>query len=128
MSNHKVDIWEIDNFASDLQEASQDIRSSLDKVKESIDSFNGMDSFSGKAAKEAKVYFNELHLTVLESFRGLFDDLNENLEQHLKTFASEVDASESTVIESNYLQDVKEDINDIYESLQEHDESIYDTI
>ncbi len=87
-----------------------------------------MDSFSGKAAKEAKVYFNELHLTVLESFRGLFDDLNENLVQHLKTFASEVDASESTVIESNYLQDVKEDINDIYESLQEHDESIYDTI
>lgn len=41
-------------------------------------------------------------MTVLESFRGLFEDLNENLNQHLKTFASEVDSSASTVIESNY--------------------------
>jgi len=48
-----------------------------------VDFINNMESFSGKAAKEAKGCFNELHLTILESFRGLFDDLDENLKQHL---------------------------------------------
>src|SRR5699024_6784849 len=95
---------------------------------ERIDSINGMDSFSGKAANEAKGYFNELHLTILESFRGLFDDLEENLKQHIQTFATEVDSSDSAVIESNYLEDVKEDINEIYEDLEKQDEIFHDTI
>src|SRR5699024_10433880 len=128
MSNNKVDISEVDNFSNDLQEASEDIRSSLDKVKEHIDSINDMDSFSGEAAKEAKGYFNELHLTILESFRGLFDDLDENLKQHLQTFESEVDSSDTAVIESDYLQDVREDINEVYEELENEDESIHETI
>src|SRR5699024_1318593 len=128
MSNHKVDISEVDKYSNDFKEASEEIRSNLDKVKEHIDSINNMESFSGKAAKEAKGYFNEMHLTILESFRGLFDDLDENMKQHLQTFATEVDSSDSTVIESNYLQDVKEDINEIYEDLEKQDEIFHDTI
>src|SRR5699024_1160030 len=128
MSNHKVDISEVDKYSNDFKEASEEIRSNLDKVKEHIDSINNMESFSGKAAKEAKGYFNEMHLTILESFRGLFDDLDENMKQHLQTFATEVDSSDSTVIESNYLQDVKEDINEIYEDLEKKDEIFHDTI
>lgn len=127
MSN-KVDIAEVEAFSNDLEEISSNVRSSLDKVQERIDAVNNMESFSGKAAKEAKGYFNELHLTLLESFRGLFDDLNENLKQHIKSFGTEVDASESAIIESNYLQDVKEDINDVFESLKEQQESIQETI
>ena len=127
MSN-KVDIAEVEAFSNDLEEVSSDVRSSLDKVQERVNAVNNMESFSGKAAKEAKSYFNELHLTLLESFRGLFDDLNENLNQHIKSFGNEVDASESAVIESNYLQDVKEDINEVFASLKELDESIHDTI
>src|SRR5699024_881948 len=105
--SNKVDIAEVEAFSNDLEEISSNVRSSLDKVQERIDAVNNMESFSGKAAKEAKGYFNELHLTLLESFRGLFDDLNENLKQHIKSFGTEVDASESAIIESNYLQDVK---------------------
>ena len=127
MSN-KVDIAEVEAFSNDLEEVSSDVRSSLDKVQERVNAVNNMESFSGKAAKEAKSYFNELHLTLLESFRGLFDDLNENLNQHIKSFGNEVDAGESAVIESNYLQDVKEDINEVFASLKELDESIHDTI
>src|SRR5699024_4679766 len=128
MSNNKVDISEVDKYSNNFQEATDNIRSSLDKITERIHSINGMDSFSGKAANEAKGYFNELHLTILESFRGLFDDLEENLKQHIQTFATEVDSSDSAVIESNYLEDVKEDINEIYEDLEKQDEIFHDTI
>src|SRR5699024_8082123 len=38
------------------------------------------------------------------------------------------DSSDSAVIESNYLQDVKEDINEIYEDLEKQDEIFHDTI
>src|SRR5690625_3633255 len=87
-----------------------------------------MSSFSGKAAKEAKQYFGELHLTILESFRGLFDDLEGNLQQHIDTFGSDVDGSDSAIIKSNYLQEVKEDINEVFEDLEKQDEIIHDTI
>src|SRR5699024_11296371 len=43
-------------------------------------------------------------------------------------FATEVDSSDSAVIESNYLEDVKEDINEIYEDLEKQDEIFHDTI
>ncbi|MTW86055.1 hypothetical protein F3157_10350 [Virgibacillus dakarensis] len=87
-----------------------------------------MGSFSGKATKEAKRYFGELHVTILESFRGLFADLEGNLQQHIKTFASDVDCSDSAIIKSNYLLEVKEDINEVFEDLKKQDEIIHDTI
>ncbi len=87
-----------------------------------------MGSFSGKATKEAKRYFGELHVTILESFRGLFADLEGNLRQHIKIFASDVDYSDSAIIKSNYLQEVKEDINEVFEDLKKQDEIIHDTI
>src|SRR5699024_8082945 len=69
-----------------------------------------------------------MHLTVLASFKGLFEDLEENLQQHIKTFESIVDSSDSAVIRSDYLQDVKEDINETFETLQKQDEIISETI
>ncbi|GIO23673.1 T7SS effector LXG polymorphic toxin [Oceanobacillus sp. J11TS1] len=125
---NKVDISEVTDFQSDLQEASTGFRSQLDKVKENIEAINGMSSFSGKAAKEAKQYFSELHVTILESFKGLFDDLEANLQQHIEAFASEVDSSDSAVIRSTYLEEIKEDINEVFEDLEKLDEDIYDTI
>jgi|SRR5690625_1203873 len=68
---------------------------------------NGIHSLSRKAAKEAKQYFGELHMTILESFRGLFDDLEGNLQQHIENFGSNVDGNDSAVFKSDYLQDVK---------------------
>src|SRR5699024_9280906 len=121
-------ISEVIDFSDDLQEASADIRSQLDKVEENIETINSMGSFSGKAAKEAKQYFGEMNLTILESFRGLFDDLEANLQQHIDKFGSDVDGSDSALIKSNYLQDVKEDINEIFEDLEKQDEIIHDTI
>ncbi|MFD1068250.1 T7SS effector LXG polymorphic toxin [Oceanobacillus locisalsi] len=125
---NKVDISEVKDLQNDLEEASTNFRSQLDQVKESIEAINSMSSFSGKAAKEAKQYFSELHLTILESFRGLFDDLEANLEEHLEAFRSGVDVSETAVIRSNYLQDVQEDVNELYEDLVKQDEIIHDTI
>src|SRR5699024_2228611 len=128
MSGNNVDIPEVNDFSDDLHKASTDIRSQLDEVKESIETINNMSSFSGEAAKEAKNYFNELHLTILESFRGLFDDLEGNLQQHLQAFESKVDVSESAVVRSEYLGDVQEDVNKLFEKLEKQDEAISDTI
>src|SRR5699024_11916462 len=125
---NKVAISEMENFSNALKEASADIKASLAKVEEKIEQVNNMKSFSGKAAKSAKQYFGEMHLTVLASFKGLFEDLEENLQQHIKTFESMVDSSYSAIIRSDYLQDVKEDINEIFETLQKQDEIISETI
>lgn len=126
--NHKVDIFEVTDFYNDLQQASEEIQTSLIKVKKEIDMLYDMDSFSGEAAKEAKQYFGELHVTIVESFRGLFEDLEVKLEQHLEAFRSEVDVSDTAVIRSNYLQDIQEDMKELFDDLVKQDENIHDTI
>ncbi|WP_449354447.1 T7SS effector LXG polymorphic toxin [Virgibacillus natechei] len=88
---HKVDISEVSEFSGDLKTASADIKSSLNSVEQSIDQVNAMSSFSGKTAKEAKNYFNDLHKTILESLDGLFTDLDEHVKRHLESFHSRVD-------------------------------------
>ncbi|WP_374705431.1 hypothetical protein [Oceanobacillus sp. J11TS1] len=39
-----------------------------------------------------------MHLTLLGSFKALFDDLEAILEQHLEEFQSEVDVSDTAII------------------------------
>ncbi|MDX8045388.1 T7SS effector LXG polymorphic toxin [Gracilibacillus sp. S3-1-1] len=54
--------------------------------------------------------------------------MEENPQQHIKIFGAEVDSSESAIIKSTYLQDVKEDINEVFEDFKKQDEIIHDTI
>src|SRR5690625_7047923 len=65
---------------------------------------------------------------ILESLRDVFDDLEANLQQHIDKFGSDVDSSDSAIIKSSYLQEVKEDINEVSEDLEKQDEIIHDTI
>src|SRR5690625_3720183 len=125
---HKVDISEVIEFSDELKTASEDIKSSLRKVEENIEQINAMESFSGKAAKEAKGYFNDLHKTILESFNGLFTDLDNNLKKHLDEFGSSVDSSDSAIILNDYLKDTEEDVSDDYEELSENQDTINETI
>src|SRR5690625_3733175 len=125
---HKVDISEVIEFSDELKTASEDIKSSLKKVEENIEQINAMESFSGKAAKEAKGYFNDLHKTILESFNGLFTDLDNNLKKHLDEFGSSVDSSDSAIILNDYLKDTEEDVSDDYEELSEKQDTINETI
>src|SRR5699024_5314535 len=95
---HKVDISEVIAFSDELKTASEDIKTSLNKAEENIDQINAMASFSGKTAKQAKSYFNDLHKTVLESFSGLLTDLDNDLKKHMESFQLSVDRSESAII------------------------------
>ncbi|GGK09153.1 transposase [Lentibacillus kapialis] len=121
---HKVEVSAVMAFSDELKTASEDIKTSLSRVEESIESIIAMESFSGKAANEAKAYFEDLHKTVLTSFHGLFTDLDNNLQKHLESFQWRVEESESAIIKSNYLQDTEADVNDDYDRLNEEKESI----
>src|SRR5699024_8724201 len=82
----------------------------------------------GKAADSAKSYFNEFHLTVMESFEELFTDLDNNVKQHIEAFQYNVDSSESAIIESDYLTDHKNDIDIEYQNLKNMHRTIEKTI
>src|SRR5699024_206418 len=51
-----------------------------------------------------------------------------NVEQHKKSFRVKVDANDNAIIESDYLLEVKEDIKEVYDKLEDEDETIHDTI
>ncbi|QKY69799.1 T7SS effector LXG polymorphic toxin [Lentibacillus sp. CBA3610] len=120
----KVDISEVIEFSDELKTASEDIKSNLKSVEESIESISSMSSFSGKTANEAKAYFEDFHKTVLTSFNGLFTDLYDHLKKHVQSFQSRVDSSESAIIESDYLNETERDIIDDYDRLSEEQDGV----
>lgn len=124
----KVDIAEIEHFSDELKEATSNLHTQLKEVKSNIETVNGMNSFSGKAADAAKTYFTDVHLTLLESFGNLYEDLQTNVDQHMKTFRFNVDGNENAIIRSNYLKEIKKEMQKVYEKLTDEDENIYDTI
>lgn len=124
----KVDIAEIEHFSDELKEATSNLHTQLKEVKSNIETVNGMNSFSGKAADAAKSYFTDVHLTLLESFGNLYEDLQTNVDQHMKTFRFNVDGNENAIIRSNYLKEIKKEMQKVYEKLTDEDENIYDTI
>src|SRR5699024_6453238 len=108
---HKIDISEAITFSDDLTKTSQDIESKLKSVESFIDKIDAMDSFSEIAADSFDGYFNEFHLTVMESFEELFTDHDNIVKQHIEAFQSSVDSSKSAISESDYLTDRKNDID-----------------
>uniref|UniRef100_UPI001E352DAC T7SS effector LXG polymorphic toxin n=1 Tax=Gracilibacillus suaedae TaxID=2820273 RepID=UPI001E352DAC len=112
----------------EFKSKSEDIKDSLSKVEQNIEEICNMTTFSGETADQAKLYFRDLHLTVLTTFDGVFTDLYENLNKHIETFQSRVDESSSTIIESNYVRDTMEDVSEDYEALQTHRDSVSSTI
>jgi len=77
---------EVQSFSDDLQQISLAMHSQLEKVIKSIETIQGMSSFSGKTAKDAKRYFQALHVTVLTAFQGLFEDLEANINDTLTMY------------------------------------------
>lgn len=87
-----------------------------------------MDDFTGKAASRAKNCFTELHQTILKSFEHLLKNLEERMENHLKYFEWDVDASDTAIIQSDYLISVEKEMKDNYEPFAEEHEWIRETI
>ncbi|MBT2598932.1 MULTISPECIES: T7SS effector LXG polymorphic toxin [unclassified Oceanobacillus] len=125
---HKIDVSEINDFSDDLNMASDDITLNLKKVKENINQLTDLTSFSGKAAMEAKNYFNDFHKTLAESLTGLFDDLVKNVSKHLEKFETDVDSNAFVIIESDYLKDTEADISEYYEKLYNQYEAIKEAV
>lgn len=106
----KVDMKEVISLSNEVKSATKSLNSNLDRVISNINVIGQMDSFKGKTAKSAKKYFTDFHVTILKSFKKLVTELDSQLSSHIAIFHTEVDSSESAILESNYLQDHEDKI------------------
>ncbi|GAE95284.1 hypothetical protein JCM21714_4504 [Gracilibacillus boraciitolerans JCM 21714] len=77
-----------------------------------------MERFQGEAADAAKLYFQELHQTLLQAFTGVFEQLETNLARHLQEFTNEVDSSNQAIVHTDYIESHEDDILDTYRQLE----------
>lgn len=114
---HKVDLSEVIALSDKVKTASNEVEAGIEKVLDHISSLRDMASFSGEAASSAKNYFGEFHGTLLESLYILFFDLKENLNNHIEKFQSNVDTSEQAIIQTDYLDSIRQTIDLEYQKL-----------
>src|SRR5690625_2850494 len=126
--SHKVDLREVIAFSDKVGTSSKEVELGIEAVINDIQTLRSMDSFSGFSASSAKKYFTEFHLKVLDAFEVLFSDLRENLKDHIETFKSNVDANTAAVIQTDYLESVKQEIDLEYQKLRGYERSAQSTI
>ncbi|WP_416151674.1 T7SS effector LXG polymorphic toxin [Salipaludibacillus sp. HK11] len=87
-----------------------------------------MDSFKGESADKAKESLSAFHIKMLGNFESLIIDLLDNVDTHIDTFLSEVDSDQATIIESNYLDEHDELIQDDFMNMVRLSSAVKQTI
>lgn len=126
--NLKADISEAVDLSDKVSISQDKIVTELNKVNSGVDDIINMDDFSGEAADSAKGYFENVHKTVVLSLQQLMMEIDDNLKSHINTFHSDVDESEKARVDKQYITEVKEDVKDSFEALEEIDEDVIKTI
>nr|WP_289038427.1 T7SS effector LXG polymorphic toxin [uncultured Allobacillus sp.] len=124
----KVNLPEVIELSEDLKSTASELSSKLNQLEKEIDQLSSLDSFSGMAATEAKKYFNDFHKTLIKSFDLLFNDLNETLQKHLHSFGVRVDKSEAAIVQSDYLNEIRADVESEYERLENEQDRVREVI
>ncbi|RBO95166.1 WXG superfamily protein probably secreted by type VII secretion system, partial [Paraliobacillus ryukyuensis] len=119
MPNYKVDMAEVLAFKEDIKALRATLHEQLADVKGAIDQIKQMDSFQGQAADDAKAYFEVMHRILLTAFQGVFSELEGNITKHVRDFQEEIDADPHAVIETGYIEDEKEMIEDRHDALKQ---------
>lgn len=126
--NKKVDLIEVNAMSKKVATAKEAVVSDLNTVSACIDQLSSMESFQGETANSAKEYFSYGHQTIIASFQHLFINIHENLKNHIDTFQTNVDKSESTRIFSHYLEDLEQNIDENFTSLEEVSNNVNRTL
>ncbi|MCK0473913.1 T7SS effector LXG polymorphic toxin [Halalkalibacter sp. APA_J-10(15)] len=128
MANEKVNMAEVHSFKEEQSQQLRELRQGLRDVRANIKEICRMPSFKGEAADAAKVYFGDVHGTLLRSFEGLFIQLEKSLQKHIHEFHMNVDRSERAIVESSYVKEKETEIEQAYQELERIMKQIDQTI
>lgn len=124
----KVDIPELETLSDKVSIAQDKVVTEFNQVSDVINDLINMESFSGDAADSAKGYYQNIHQTVIFAFQQLMIDIDNNLRNHLDIFHTEVDTSNIARIKAEYADNVREDIEINFQSLEDTDREVVQTI
>lgn len=125
---NKVGISEVIAFSDNVGDVVKGLQSAFQTIESNIQVIEQMDSFSGKAAKSAKKYFKDFHSTINKTFDELFTSIDGQLSSHIAIFKSDVDSSESALIDSDYLNDLSINITNQFNMILETTRDVNGTI
>ncbi|WP_246188446.1 T7SS effector LXG polymorphic toxin, partial [Metabacillus lacus] len=124
----KVKISEVQSFVDEQKKQIDTLNLGLSEIETNINQVIQMESFRGKAASAAKMYYHEYHSTLIRAFIGLFNQLESHMTKHLNDFHGKVDADDQAVIDIAYIDDQEDDILEMYKQLEDISRELAETI
>ena len=110
-------LWEYKSKLENLMER-------IDVCQESINRFIGDSGFQGKAATAIKSYMNDVHLTMLSSFRVTIQSLLDNIVLYKAGYYG-IDDSTNFVIPEETIKEFRTKLNTNYMEMQEQEDGVY---
>lgn len=101
---------ELIDIKSELTKELDNISNKLQIVRSKITNIGKLESFKGKAAASAKVYFQSVHVQSIDELEQVIDHLKNNYESVLKEFKDTVDNSSKAIIYDEYLNDLNKKV------------------
>lgn len=124
----KVNMAEVIALSEKIITGTEDTVSDFQSADGRVKAIDSMESFSGKTAKSVKRYLAGFHQEMFVGFNHLFTHMSETFKEHIETFKGEVDASDSAIIQSGYLAEIKLDMEVQYRKVDGCERAINSTL
>ncbi|MBC1731419.1 hypothetical protein HCJ19_05505 [Listeria seeligeri] len=124
----KVYFDEVQNFSNVFNQVGNEEIMRLHSLLENINEIGTLESFQGKSAQTAKAYLNEVHGTVMILLVQAISRVRELVTDDIGRFQQDVDSATTTIIDEEYLKEVKKKVEKNYTKFTEIHDSIDKTV
>lgn len=119
----KIDINAIINEYEDLSDIIENEEEILSEVELSLKEITGLQEFTGKTADNVKEYCSMVHNEIIKTLKVILMEVNVKLYGTINDFSCSVDKSKNAIINSEYINSLKDklaDTKDDYISVNEN--------
>ncbi|MEE9728544.1 T7SS effector LXG polymorphic toxin [Listeria seeligeri] len=124
----KVYFDEVQNFSNVFNQVGNEEIMRLHSLLENINEIGTLESFQGKSAQTAKAYLNEVHGTVMILLVQAISRVRELVTDDIGRFQQDVDSATTTIIDEEYLKEVKKKVEKNYTKFTEIHDSLDKTV
>lgn len=106
----KIDMSEVHNMRSAIDSSLNSVNSKTSQLSSSMSKLIGTEGFEGKAATSVKNYTNSFHIKNIQKIKDINTKYKEDIQKSINKFESEVDNSQSAILDEDRIQEYKKEI------------------
>lgn len=106
----KIEMSEVIALCQEFQTAAENVKDSLEKINGNATDISSLNSFTGDGPSKAKNYLKDIYKGVNEAYNETLEIITDSFDVAISNFESSVDEASDTLIQDEYLETVRTEV------------------